>query len=291
LIEVANRGTQPVNRELVLRDASGDHEVAAFELEPGETRQITTQSSAGHWLAELQPSDSLALDDSLLLDQSAFEPVITTVDAECTAPLQRALAAHPGLAISTDDVSELYVNCSDRALYPPRGLRFYAGNSLPVIASPMWLPGADRFDDINLRQDWLLASPWPSGAPADANVMLVAGDDALIVSRNDGALIESVIDMNAPTLARQPEFAALIAGLVDAALGREVLDPVAAVARGLDDSTIAPVSIAGTATLNAVTSAERAGISNVFILLALLVLGVDVVLIATTRRRARREQD
>lgn len=288
LVDIANRGRDIAQRDLLLRNGTTERAVASLTLAPGETKQITLRSEAvaASIVAKLRPTDALSIDDVLTLDTTALAAVPIIIDTTCAAPLRAILAAHPGLVIASAMPSAgLEIHCSVGARQAPALLRFHAGRSARLSTPPMWLPAAGPLQDIHLRREWIATSAWPQQTlTADTQRLLVADGEALI-AHSDGS-VDTIIDVNRPELNGQPEFAALIAGLVDVALGRAVLDPAVAVATNPIDSNILPIDVAKPSADVSRPNAIRQNLSDVFLALALIILGTDIVLLFRSRRES-----
>ena len=288
LVDIVNRGREIVQRDLQLRTGVTQQAVASLTLAPGETKQIAVhmESVARSIVAVLRPTDGLPIDDELTLDTTALAEVPIMIDTACAAPLLAVLDAHPGLQIaSVTNAAELEIRCSAGAKQAPALLRFHAGPSAQLSASPTWLPAAGRLQDIHLRSGWVAASAWPQpGLAANDQVLMVADSEALIIRNDSAGSVESIVDVGLADLYVQPEFAALIAGLVDIALGRSVLDPVAAVATNPVDSNIVPIDLVKTAANVSRPNAMPRDLNDVFLALALIILGTDIVLLFRSRR-------
>ena len=101
-------------------------------------------------------------------------------------------------------------------------------------------------------------------------------------------MIETILDMSRPTFSHQPEYAAVVAGLIDLALDRPLLDSVAISMTDPVASRIAPSDLrvrAGAAYSHGVI---RQSLSNAFLAIAVLVLLADMILLWRARREARR---
>lgn len=290
LVEITNRGQEVAQRSLKIRTSLGEQEVSELLLAPGETQRVSVVVgiTSAEIEADLQANDELALDDTLTLDLGLIDEVRTYVDAECAPAVKTAIHAHPGLVIESDlNNAGLEVRCSEALQRSPARLRFYAGDSAPVSSSITWLPEAGDLQDIHLEPGWLFATSWPSDMPpTDAQSLLLADNKILVVHSPADNSVATILDMNRSEIVDQPEFAAVIAGLVDTALGRPILDAVAVSAFDPLDSNVAPAVLSRASMDQPRSTRDRQSIADTFLLLALILLILDILRLLLTRAKA-----
>ena len=286
LVDVVNRGTKATRRELRVLGSHGAAQEFAVELAAGETRQITlTLATARETLsARLEPPDTLVIDDEISLDLKKLTPVATVIDPACPATLHAALKAHPGLNTSTNGQAMLAIQCSAAKQGDMPRILFHPGPGDTLASAPVWLPKSKLLQNLFLRTEWIQAGDWPHSPAASDEVLLRAGEQPLIIRRAGDATIESVIDPGYPLLTEQPEFAVLLAGMIDVVLDRNVLDPVLIAHRDPHDSDIAPHAIETQGGKAAELRLTRKDFMDWLLALALLLLLLDLALLVRAAR-------
>ncbi|MGH0033631.1 MAG: BatA domain-containing protein [Myxococcota bacterium] len=226
-VRVANAGRSPAVRRVEVRQGERTLYAAQLEIPAGSAvqRSFPVPPAAGRPLeARIAPADRLARDDSLTLATPAPAAVPTRVDARCGPHLRAALAVHPGLDLGGEEAGG--------AANAPT-LRVSCAPERPAAGAPsIWIRPDAPPPDPRRRLP---------GAAAARDPRRVAG-----VGRGAQAL-EVSLDMTSPAWARRPEYAAFVAGLVDRAVGRALLDWQAAVGRpgnGAAAARIAPAPMA-----------------------------------------------
>lgn len=290
IFSVFNAGLETATRQLRLQTESGSIPIAELVLAPAETRhaELTMDDRPGQVTAVLEPADALAADDALSLALQALAPVAVTVDAGCPASLRRAIDEHAGL-VAASAAAELALECSDLPTSAEFVVRFRVGVPVPLRAEPAWLPAAGRLTNVPLRPGWLAVSAWPRDAlDGAAKPLLLADALPLMVLHNTGPrIVDTVIDPGSAEFIAQPDYAAFIAGLIDLALDREVLDPVAVATREPGESRIAPSRLEASPRPAAASAAVTQNLTSALLTLALLVLAFDLVLVWRARAEAR----
>ncbi len=292
LIDVSNQGSDSANRELQLASATGDFYTRMLALRAGETRHLTATHAVGEneLTASLSPADAVALDDSLTLSLAEIARIPVALDVLCPAPLALAIRAHPTLlVVPAGETAELQLNCSDRVPLAPAVLRFHTAATAPVDVSLEWWPGAGRLQELQLRQDWMAAAAWNVEPEGEYETLLAANQRPLLIRRpSRPTVLETVLDMSRPEFVRQPEYAALIAGLIDLALGRTLLDAVAIATIDPGASDIVPSEVVASEGTQLRHGAIRQPLSDLLLALAALVLLADMLLLWRAAREARR---
>jgi hypothetical protein len=244
LVAVHNGGLQPATRRLELRANGAPLAGTELKLLPQETRTERYSAAAPPLRLEagLTPADALPEDDSLQL--TVTEPLATpvAVDPACGAAVATVLAAHPGIIRVPEPRAQLLVDCSGRfrnSLLPR--LVAISGPSVATTESPAyWNPRVG----VSLP-------PVPAGTRINAAPLLVgAGDEPVLSSAQDTIAVlhptpvrtvETALDLQDDSTAKDAGYALLIAGLLDVAHGSEMLAPVRAVDRSIDSTRIAAV--------------------------------------------------
>jgi hypothetical protein len=262
-------------------------------------QQTRLPAGGGEIVAFLNAGDALANDDQLTIEAGAFEPLATTVSADCGWALRTALTAHPGLSIVEGAAaSDLEVTCP-RGSFPDAGLvndigriRALIAETRPLATAPVWSPFKTLDTHLRLPAEYIAVSPWPVPviAPGQRVLLHSVGEPlAAVTPSADGqtATVDTVIDLGHNEFVRQPEYAALVAILVDAAAGRQLLDATAVLSHEIAESVIQPMAIESTSTSRPDRNylAEQS-LAQLFLLAAVLVLLLDTALLVFARRRA-----
>jgi len=171
-------------------------------------------------------------------------------------------------------------------------------------STPVWLPHELSTGRLHLPPEFIASAAWPGRIDTTRQcVLLQSGDLPLIaVTQNADATtvtVDTVINMRHAEFVRQPEYAALMAILVDVAAGRQLLDATMSESRAVAESVIRPGTISGRdapPTADAPPTerslwerrpaAKQVPLSWLFILIAMLVLALDIALLISARKRA-----
>jgi hypothetical protein len=283
-VAIVNSGLRSAQRTVDLRGAEPDQARRTVQLEPGEEARLRwrVQRGAGALRVALAPADSLVADDSLALTAQQLQPLAVQVDAGCPAGLRRALAAHDGLRLGADAVPQLRIDCQDSVdLGRPGKLPLL---HLPEIGDAVAVnPGELLWSRDAVTSNF--AMPLPAGLRAgkargvdtarDQVLLWADGKPAIVRTRAAPHTVVSWLDLGQPALRREPEYAVLVAALIDATWGRPVLRRFEQVIREPELTRIVPErSIA----LANAPRAERAGqdYSEALLWLALLLLLWDL---------------
>ena len=295
LVAVSNTGTLPAERRLDILRGDDSVQTINLVLEPGQTRRWQTQVTTGPVTAVLDDGDALSLDDRLAVSGTALASRPADVEAGCGEALARAVAAHPGLDNAPNRRSkDLVITCGpELAPAAPGSARIHVvtGSAQPLASSPAWLPVATIDRPPTLRQEVLAASAWPADLDLrGARTLLRAGDEALVVLMkpdDEPATVATVIDLRRDAFARQPDYSAFIATLIDAALGEARLDAIDTAARDVQESIIRPAAVEVSSEPGvAGTRKVRQDLTTWLLVAALLILAIDIALLAGARRRA-----
>lgn len=282
LITVDNPGPRPQQRTLTLHAGEALLHQEPLELPPNGRREIQLQLPAGvgqPLRAALTPADALAADDSLSLDTSALAPLAVSLDAGCPAALKMALHTHPRLRLNGGEAGALRVSCDGEAPEElPALLIHAAGNPQPLASAPLWSDAASTIHWPPLQQPWLYAAP--ATLPAGAQPLFGTAEQPLItLTETTPRRLDIFLDLAQPALVRQPEYLALIDGLITSALGRPLLDESPAAARSAAESRIAPQPLPpAAAPSSAPGDSGLSDLGPLFILLAALLLLADLLL-------------
>lgn len=248
LVQIHNSGDQTAKRQLTIRTSDLMLRRVDLLIEPGQ--QVVERFEIDASLqtsveAALDPEDNLRLDDVLSLDLSSVEAkILVEMDWSCGAFVQAALAVHPSLELTFDAGKNpaLSVSCGrDRPAGRAAQIWFQRGDApKPVTDPPVWEFDIGPLRRIYLKPEWLRYYSEPL-VTDDIHPILMSGEIPLILlDRSGGRTIEVRLDTRFPTLVRRPEFAAVVAGLVDLALERETLDQIASSSLEPNLSQIAP---------------------------------------------------
>ncbi len=235
-VTVANNGASAATRTLELFAGKELLLRRTLRMQPDEvlrTRLDIARPQAAIE-ARLNPGDALELDDSLTLHPDSFRRQRVAVSANCGTALRKAIAAHPQYAIADTAGAELHVACGAAAATATDVAQLTilgSGNSQVVPADTLWsqtaidagvavpLPAGLRVQDLRLAL-----------GPAD-QVLLRTGDAPLVsVTNAKVRQVQTILDLDSQAVSRQPEFALLIATLLDTVSGQAQLDRIARVA-------------------------------------------------------------
>lgn len=292
LVAVSNAGAADASRTLLVETGRATPQSFELTLAAGETRYLVSQHSGGEtaFSASLEPDDATVDDDFLVLDEPALVKARVGIDPACPEPLRQSIRAHPGILVVTADTPvELRVTCSQHGTTTGPVLRFHGGASAQVDVAPRWQPGVGRLEELHLPPGWIAAGNRDIARADGDEVLLAADDQPLIVVRAGSPVtVESALDMARGEFVRQPEYPVLVAALVDLALGRTLLDPLAVSSRDPVASRIAPSRLQVAQAPGSRYGAVQQALDDVFLALAALLLLADLALIWLAGRAARR---
>lgn len=303
LVAITNTGDSPAERRVGLWNGDIEFQTAQVSLAPGQTVHWPTRVPAidREITASLDASDALRDDDELSIAADDLVPVAVSIGPGCGAALRSALAAHPSLRIVGERATaSLEVSCPrdafpDTTNTPGRARRIRAliGDATPVAAAPVWLPPAGAAARLILPPEFISFATWPGPIDADRQRVLLKSGSAPLIAVTEaiggGTIVDTVIDLRHREFVRQPEYAALLAEVVDIAMGRAVLDAVTVQSRNEAESVIRPGAIDIDSTRSAgVLRTADVPLFRAFVLAALLVLALDIVLLFRSRRLAAR---
>lgn len=245
LIELVNGGDAPETRELTI--ASGGASGAApqrstWQLDAGQSLTVAaTIAGADRVSATLVPGDALPDDDGLSLDLAPLRPRRVAVDPSCPAPLRAAVAAHPGLVQAAAAAAEAALDCGAGGMPPGLPTLRVRAERLPQALGGdlQWSAAVEASARVELDAATLrLAAPLD---PADAAVLLAAGAQPLIVEHDAAPRrIETAIDFGAGAGAASAQTPLLVDFLFSRLLRARLLDPIAAVDRGVEAARVVP---------------------------------------------------
>ncbi len=251
VIRVMNSGRQVVDRKLVLKHDKRQLEHWELSIPPGNTISrgfMLPADSMGHITATLLPpgADPLPSDDQLELDLKASEWIVKiSLVGNCPPALDAALAALPGITLAMGD-GDLLVTCSSRRPDNRKAPVLW----FPPMTSTLTPEGPLTWSSSSIGIDWpILDTRWlrtsaENSSSGDAQSLLSAGLHPLILQHgNNPPLLEVRLDMGAVGLIEQPAYPLLIAGLLEYAIKRAVLDPVETVHRDPLESRIEPIRL------------------------------------------------
>jgi hypothetical protein len=291
LVAASNRSRSRATRRLILESDGEPVENRPIELPPGGqiSFRFEIPAGTGRLAARIAPGDVLAADDVLAVSLDDVRPVPVRVDPACPAELGRALRQHPGLA-PQESAPALQIVCGRPPVAGIPAVILHSGPTERIAAAPTWAPGDEAAGAPRLREAWLATTGWPDEAAGRGyETVLQAGDEPLIRrASRPFPIVESVIDMSARSLVRQPEYALLVDTLAALALGRSPLDPVIVGERSPGESDIAPLAMPPVHGPSAPASAARASLTPALIAAALLLLVLDLLRTVLAARRIGR---
>ena len=137
-----------------------------------------------------------------------------------------------------------------------------------------------------------MSTDWPRPLePKQQQVLLLADTMPLIiVSQSNGgdpATVQTVIDFQDDAFAKQAEYVGLVATLVDAAIGRAILDTVNRQSRNIANVVVRPQPVA----VHEDRSAGQGGNASTslydeLLLISIFIILLDIVLLLRARHRA-----
>lgn len=242
LVEIGGAGASPASRALTV---SLDGEVLeAVRLAVPANGSVTHAFAvppAGHstLAARLEPAptDSLPIDDGLSLPLGqARRPATIVVEGRCDPAVATLVAAHPGLRV-VDAGAELAVRC---VAEPPRGdlptLWVVPGEAGEVLVEPpVWdierAAAAPSLAGERIRAVRSAAAP-------EGRAVLRAGTVPLVLEQDSPRRVTLLLETGG--LRDRAEMPVLLGFLLDRLAGRELLLPVARVARDPAEIRVAP---------------------------------------------------
>lgn len=288
-VTVANNGARAAARTLELQAGGQLLLRRALQLQPDEllrTRLDIARRGAA-LEARLTPGDALQLDDSLVLPPASFQPRRVAVSAGCGAALRRAIAAHPQFAIGAAAGAALRIACGA----DPANRAGVAQLTVMQAGKPRLLPAGALWSQSAI--DAGLAVPLPAGLQAhDIALAVGPADQVLLWSGNEPLAsvmtrpirqLRTVLDLESAAVSRQPEYALLVATLLDTLSGESQLDSVSRVGFDRAATRIAPDRPPVAATpARARAGLQATDLTAWLLAAALCVLAWDIL--ATTRR-------
>jgi hypothetical protein len=225
------------------------------------------------------------------------------VARDCPQSLRAALSLHPALSTTAATSSrELLVTCSTTMADEPGAqseidaaarIHFVQGPSLPVASEPVWLPGTGLSGSQQIPTDLLRSTAWPQEPDSERQKALLLADNAalILISRSQfgrTASVQTVIDFQNDDFAAQASYVELIATLVDAAVGRSILDAVIKQSRDVRDIVIRPQTIGLIAERNSRKQINASTpLYELLLLIGIVVIALDTFLLLRHRRRTR----
>jgi hypothetical protein len=294
-VTVANNGTSAATRTLELSAGRELLMRRTLQLRPDELlhARLDIARPEAAIEARLSPGDALELDDSLALQPASFERTRVGVPANCGVALRNAIAAHPQFAIADTGSAALRVACGADSATPAGAAQLtvlQAGKSRVLTGDKLWSQTAIAAG---------MAVPLPAGlqaydtklavGPAE-QVLLWAGNEPLAtVATAPIRQVRTVLDLEDAAVSRQPEYALLVATLLDSLSGQAQLDKVARVAFDRAATRIAPARRPVAATpARAHRDSQSVDLTAWLLAAALCVLAWDILATARQSRAIRR---
>ena len=287
LLKVANGGTAPETRVVVLATDAGEIARSTLRLGPGGFTLVNAVIPASaNVRATLQPGDALAEDDAIVLDLDPLHRRRVATDAKCPTVLRAAVAAHPALALAEEDATDVdaMLDCGTRGAASSVATIRVLANRAPMRphGSLQWSSSVPESRRIRLDTEQLQVAARLETRPEDA-VLLAVGDEPLIVSRPGASkLLETSLDFGLAEAMRGPEVPLLVNLMFERLLGSPLLDAIAIVDRGAGSAKVAPSERAGAKAVAQVPSDSRSlrDWAQPFLVAALLVLLWELVALA-----------
>ena len=279
LIHVTNVGNEPARRELNL--FIGDRAIERSDLNfvPGEKHwhPFQVRSSSDELVrGVISPPDALSADDALVIDPRPIARVVVAARGNCGAEIRAALQVHPGvrLANPVDPDPSLVVACGqDKPVTALPVIWFRPVEHVkPLTELPLWHAEAGSLSRLILDPQWLSQAEVLSDDP-QVIPLLSAGGIPLIVEREAPArLIEVRFDLKSSGLTARPEYPVLVAGLLDLAVGRSLLDGYVETSRPATASVIAPHILKASAPASTPYSSVHTRDLTLYVIAAAIVL-------------------
>lgn len=251
--EIRNFGNRSSERRLVVREGNRVVHRETLSLAPEAHLNRTFRfdpAGAAALEARILGVDALPADDSLTLEYGPTAGVSVRMSGNCSRPLRTAIKAHPAVSLSAGNEAPspatLTVACG-RARPVARGPVIWVrhgGGGAVVRAEPRWTSAAGPLQDVILAPAWLRRIS-PVAVRPGLEPLLVAGEEPLIlVAGASRRMVEVRLDFGRSELAGRPEFPALIAGLIELALGYSPIEAYAETDRHAAAGMIRPRDLA-----------------------------------------------
>lgn len=280
---VHNLGVQATARSLGLQVGGRLLRSEDLRIEAGEVIHLGFQVPAGSAdvVARLSPGDALVQDDTLELGLDALRPVVVELDARCGSSLGAALRAHPGLEVgaTTRRGGELAVHCGGSPVPSSSPAIFVTGgdDSIPVTGRLRWHRPVPGLSDLPLERMPLRVNTQSARAPSEFTLLSALEPQLSLLDLQAGSL-NVFMDAQSGSIAEDSLYPLLVNALVELALGRAVLDPVARTERQLEDSRIARQALPEPAVAPSVATAAGTDLAPYLVALAILLLVADILL-------------
>ena len=279
LIQLHHYGLKPAERTLELVSGTQKLNQWTVTLKPEQAHYINFNVDLGalpeqQLLIRFISPDALPQDDQLSL--LPIMHVSTHIQGSCPPALIAAINAHPFLntKIPASNQAELNIICGDETFDQPGNvLRFHLSNHPEKLdAAAVWLKSAGELENLFLQQDWL-AYVEKNHNPINSYPILVAGKTSLITGiKSPQRTLDCYLDMDRPDFIRRPEYPLLVAGLIDQALGNDMLDTIQTVARVAYESRIQPLPIKKPTVINHVENHSIALDFTAYLIIAAILL-------------------
>ena len=287
LLKVANGGTVPETRVLVLATGAGEITRSTLRLEPGEFTLVNALIPASvNVRATLQPGDALAEDDEIVLDLAPLHRHRVATDAKCPTAVRAAVAAHPALELAEEGANDVdaVLDCGTLgAVGSIASIRVLANRTPTRPHGPVrWSSAVPDSRRIRLDTERIQVAARLEARPGDT-VLLTVGDEPLIVSRaGTSQLIETSLDFGSEETLRGPEIPLLVNFMFEHLLDRRLLAAIAIVDRGAGSARIVPSAHTDATALAHVPSGPRPlhDWTQPLLVAALLVLMWELVALA-----------
>lgn len=294
LLKVTNGGTVAETRAIVFATDAGEIGRSTQRIEAGASVVVnTTMPASPKVRATLQPADSLAEDDEIVLDLRPLRRRRVATDAKCPAALLAAIRAHPGLVLAKENSPgvEAMLDCGTHgAVSDVETLRVRVDRLPTEPRGPVrWSSAVPESQRIRLNPERVRVAGRLAARSGD-DVLLAAGDDPLIIRRAGPAkLLETSLDFGSEESMRTEEVPLLVNLMFEHLFGGSLLDEIAISDRGAGSAMVASLDHAG-AIADAHPSSDLRQLRSLarpFLLAALLVLLWEMIALGRQWRRLK----
>jgi hypothetical protein len=292
-LKVANGGTAPENRTVIIATDAGEVTRSNLRLDAGGFTLVNASIPASAKVrAALQPGDVLAEDDEIVLDLGPLHRRRVATDAKCPPALRAAVAAHPALVLIEQGAADMeaMLDCGTLGTVGSvASIRVLANRTPSRPRGPVqWSSAVPESRRIRLDAEQMQVAARLEAREGDV-VLLAVGDEPLIVSRAGAPrLLETSLDFNSEEALRGPEIPLLVNWMFERVLGSPLLDEIATVDRGAGSASVAPSERTGASAAARAPTVSRSlrDWTQPFLIAAVLVLLWELVALALQAYRS-----
>ena len=234
----------------------------------------------------LSPSDALTQDDQISLPLPL--PITTKIHGTCPPPLLAAIKAHPFLRSSAESTLPIGLNivCGDTAIDDAgASLRFHQSTSVQrITATPLWTEFADKLNELVLTPQLIRETQPNDKARQRLPILIADGTPLITLTESEPREVDCFIDMSHKNFAQSQEYPILFAGLVELAVNRPLLSPMATIMREPEASRIEPYEMPSVQAKPALASRQP---STVDFVPYLLLLAISLLILASVLKKSR----